>query len=231
MNKTKYVVAAVLLALMALAACSKQENTDKKTDTGKKEFASIYGDRRLDSLAAIRFKIRNPDNPFVTLETSMGKMTLELYRDVAPAHADSFAVRAAEGFYNQTIFHRVIKNFMIQGGFVQLMGREGVKYFLPDEFSTLQHREGALSAASTGQPNSSQVQFFICLSRNPSTASLDGRYTIFGQLIKGYDVLQRIGDVPVEASKAMGGEVSSPVETVALIKAYISDAEGNPVTP
>jgi cyclophilin family peptidyl-prolyl cis-trans isomerase len=157
-------------------------------------------------------------------------MTLELYHDVAPHHADSFAVRVAEGFYSGTIFHRVVKNFMIQGGFVQLVGKEGVDYFLPDEFSTLQHREGTLSMASSGQPNSAQTQFFICLSRNRSTEYLDGRYTVFGHLIKGYDVLHQIGEVPVEASQVMGGEVSQPIEQVTLIRAYLSDAEGNPIT-
>ena len=208
---------------MVLAACSRQDKAEKKGPE------VIYGDQRLDSLAALRYKVRNSDNQFVTLETSMGKMTLELYHDVAPHHADSFAVRASEGFYNQTIFHRVIKNFMIQGGFVQLMGREGVEYYLPDEFSTMQHREGTLSMASPGAPNSSQIQFFICLSRNSSTASLDGRYTIFGHLIKGYDVLHRIAEVPVEPSQAMGGEKSAPVEQINLIRAYLSDAEGNPL--
>jgi len=219
-NKTRFFLTTVLLSLMILGACN-------KNDKGEPEV--IYGDKRLDSLAAIRYKIRNADNQFVTLETSKGNMTLELYRDVAPHHADSFAVRASQGFYSQTIFHRVVKNFMIQGGFVQLMGRNGVDYFLPDEFSTLLHREGTLSMASTGKPNSSQSQFFICLSRNNSTRSLDGRYTIFGHLIKGYDVLHQIGDVPVKPSEVMRGEKSEPIERIDLIKAYLSDAEGNPL--
>lgn len=208
--------------MMILASCNSGEGD-------KSEPEAIYGDQRLDSLAALRYPIRNPDNQFVTLETDFGNMTLELYHDVAPNHADSFAVRASEGFYSNSIFHRVVKNFMIQGGFVQLQGRDGVDYFLPDEFSTLHHREGTLSMASAGKPNSAQSQFFICLSRNSSTASLDGRYTIFGHLIKGYDVLHQIGEVEVKASQVMGGEVSEPVEPVRLIRAYLSDAEGNPI--
>ncbi len=220
MVRTRLLLTTLLLSLMILGACNKG---------GKGEPEVIYGDQRLDSLAAIRYKVRNADNQFVTLETSMGNMTLELYRDVAPNHADSFAVRAAEGFYSQTILHRVVKNFMIQGGFVQLMGRNGVDYYLPDEFSTLLHREGTLSMASSGRPNSAQAQFFICLSRNRSTEYLDGRYTVFGHLIKGYDVLHQLGDVEVKASEVMRGEMSEPVERIDLIKAFLSDAEGNPL--
>ncbi len=220
MVRTRLLLTTVLLSLMILGACNQG---------GKGEPEVIYGDQRLDSLAAIRYKIRNADNQFVTLETSMGNMTLELYRDVAPNHADSFAVRAAEGFYSQTILHRVVKNFMIQGGFVQLMGRNGVDYYLPDEFSTLLHREGTLSMASSGQPNSAQAQFFICLSRNRSTEYLDGRYSIFGHLIKGYDVLHRLAEVPVKASEVMRGEMSEPIERIDLIRAFLSDADGNPL--
>ncbi len=220
MGKTRVFLTAALLSLTVLGACN-------KNDKGEPEV--IYGDQRLDSLAAIRYKVRDVNNQFVTLETSTGSMTLELYRDVAPNHADSFAVRASEGFYSQTFFHRVVKNFMIQGGFVQLTGRDGVEYFLPDEFSTLQHREGTLSMASSGSPNSAQAQFFICLSRNRSTQYLDGRYSVFGHLIKGYDVLHQIGEVKVKKSQVMGGEESEPIERIDLIKAYLSDAEGNPL--
>ncbi len=168
--------------------------------------------------------IRNAANKFVTLETDYGKMTLELFHDVAPAHADSFAARAADGFYNNTIFHRVIDGFMIQGGDPTGTGTGDAGYTLKAEFSKLPHVEGTLSMARGGDPNSASCQFFVCLGR---TAQLDGQYTIFGQLINGYDVLHKIGKVELVVNKY--GERSQPKTPVHLLKAYLSDAKGNPV--
>ena len=167
-------------------------------------------------------------NPYVTLHTSYGDMVLELYRDVAPAHADSFLARTNDGYYDNTIFHRVVKNFMIQGGNAQLVGKKGVDYYLPDETSDLPHVDGTLSMASRGAPTTAQTQFFICLGRNQSTSYLDKKYTNFGLLVKGFDVLHAIGKTPVKKGH-MGSEVSTPVEEIKLIDAYHSDAEGNKI--
>lgn len=169
--------------------------------------------------------IRNQDNPLVTLETNHGKLVLELYHDVAPAHADSFLARTNDGFYNNTIFHRVIAGFMIQGGDPTGTGTGGPGYSIPAEFNELPHQEGTLSMARGPDPNSAGSQFFVCLARRPN---LDRQYTVFGQLIKGYDVLQKIGAVPVGPQDY--GEQSRPLEEVKLIKAYASDAEGNPLS-
>ena len=183
-----------------------------------------------DSLAAKRHPIRSKDNKIVTLETDFGKMVLELYRDVAPAHADSFLARCRDGFYSGTIFHRVVKDFMIQGGNHMPVGKSGVSYYLPDELNELPHEFGTISMASRGKPTTAQTQFFICLGRNRSTQSLDGKYVAFGHLLKGFDVLAKIGDVPVGPNKWMGGqEMSGPLTEVHLLKAYESDAEGNPL--
>jgi len=183
-----------------------------------------------DSLAAKRHPIRSKDNKIVTLETDFGKMVLELYRDVAPAHADSFLARCRDGFYSGTIFHRVVKDFMIQGGNHMPVGKSGVSYYLPDELNELPHEFGTISMASRGKPTTAQTQFFICLGRNRSTQGLDGNYVAFGHLLKGFDVLAKIGDVPVGPNKWMGGqEMSGPLTEVHLLKAYESDAEGNPL--
>ena len=154
-------------------------------------------------------------------------MVLELYRDVAPAHADSFLARSAEGFYNGTIFHRIVKNFMLQGGDPEGTGRGGAGYYLKAEFSDLPHQDGTLSMARSSDPNSASSQFFICLGRNRSTSGLDGQYTVFGQLTMGYDVLHEIGDVQCAANPGNPREISKPVEDVYLRRAYISDAYGN----
>jgi len=176
--------------------------------------------------AAKRFAVRNKDNHFVTIETDFGKMTLELYRDVAPNHADSFLARSKDGFYAGTIFHRIIDNFMIQGGDPQGTGMGGAKYNLKAEFSNLPHQDGTLSMARSQDVNSASSQFFICLGRSKF---LDNQYTVFGQLIKGYDVLHKIGLTECVTSPNNPSERSTPKQQVFLRKAYESDADGNPL--
>jgi cyclophilin family peptidyl-prolyl cis-trans isomerase len=212
-----------LLAVVALVAI-----TGALTTFNSGCNKSKWGDAYLDSLATVTSPVRNADNQFVTLETKFGRMTFELYRDAAPAHADSFLARTRDGFYNNTIFHRIVNDFMIQGGNPMAVGRQPVGYFLNAEFNDLPHRDGTLSMARASSTNSAQTQFFVCLGRNQSTKWLDGKYTNFGQLITGYDVLHRIARVPVTASKSMNGEVSEPTEEVRVTRAYVSDAQGNP---
>jgi cyclophilin family peptidyl-prolyl cis-trans isomerase len=182
-----------------------------------------------EDLSAKRFAIRSKDNHFVTLETDFGKMTLELYRDVAPNHADSFLARSKDGFYAGTIFHRIIDNFMIQGGDPQGTGMGGASYRLKAEFNANPHVDGTLSMARSPDVNSASTQFFICLGRNRSTQSLDNQYTVFGQLVKGFDVLHKIGSVECLPNPGNPKEISKPKVDVFLRKAYESDADGNPL--
>lgn len=178
-----------------------------------------------DSLAEIRYSVRSENNPLVTIETDMGNMTLELYRDMASAHADSFVARTEEGFYDGLIFHRIIDEFMIQTGDARRSGRKTPGYFLPAEFSDLPHIEGTLSMARKGgRPNSATTQFFICLGR-ARCRSLDKQYSIFGQLVNGFDVLHRLGSVEVVPSPS--GEPSRPKQDVFMRQAYLSDSLGN----
>ena len=179
---------------------------------------------KADSLAAFRFPIRNKENKLVTLKTNYGSMTVELYHDVAPAHADSFVARSAEGFYDNLTFHRIIPNFMIQGGDPKGNGSGNAGYFLDAEFSKLPHQDGTLSMARSNSPNSASCQFFICLSRG-GAKHLDNQYTIFGQLIKGFDVLHEIE----KAKLGKGGNPSMPESPVIIDRAYLSDADGNTI--
>ncbi|MBK7141595.1 MAG: peptidylprolyl isomerase [bacterium] len=176
-------------------------------------------------MAKTETPIRNEANQFVTLETTMGNMTLELYRDVAPAHADSFASLTKKGFYNNVKFHRIIDGFMIQGGDPTGTGTGNAGYTLKAEFSDLPHVDGTLSMARSSDPNSASCQFFICLGR---AAGLDKGYTVFGHLVNGSKVLHALGKVPV-GPQPMGGEKSRPLQDVKIIKAYLSDAEGKPL--
>jgi cyclophilin family peptidyl-prolyl cis-trans isomerase len=193
-----------------------EENTkaDSTQEMTKKESSGMENEH----------PIRDEKNTLVTLETNFGKMTVELFHDIAPAHADSFAARSVDGFYSDMIFHRVIDGFMIQGGDPSGDGTGGPGYSINAEFNELPHIDGTLSMARSRDVNSAGSQFFVCLGR---VASLDNQYTNFGQLINGYEVLHKIGKVPVGPQPH--GEKSKPLEPVKLIKAYISDAQGNPI--
>lgn len=218
-----------MMALLWQTGCSedpkKAEKSTPPQKTETQQTAKIQ--RNYDSLATVRASIRNEDNRFATLVTSFGNLTLELYHDVAPAHADSFMARTQEGFYDSTLFHRVVNRFMIQGGDPTGTGAGRGSYTLNAEFSDLPHVEGTLSMARAPDPNSASTQFFICLDRNRLTASLDREYTVFGHLIKGFDVLHRIGSVECGPNPGDPTEMSRPKEDVHLIRAYASDAEGN----
>jgi cyclophilin family peptidyl-prolyl cis-trans isomerase len=154
----------------------KADSTAKKTTTMKK------------------YEKRKANNPEIAIETSLGTMKLELFRDVAPGHVDSMLSLIRKGFYDGLTFHRVIDGFMIQGGDPKGNGR----YNLKAEFSQLPHLEGTLSMARAADPNSASCQFFICLAPAPH---LNGQYTVFGQLMDGYDVLHKIGSTKVAGEK------------------------------
>ncbi len=227
MRKSIFLMFLAGLFVLALGCSKDDQSADQATDTTEAGAAPVT---RMDSLAAIVYPIRDAENnKFVTLVTDFGNMTLELYRDVAPAHADSFLVRAKEGFYDNTTFFRIIDNFMIQGGDPTGTGKGKVNYYLKAELSDLQHQDGTLAMARSRDLNSASTQFYVCLARNRQTMSLDNQYTVFGQLIRGYDVLHKIGEVEVKPNPQRGGEPSEPLEEVFLRTAYESDAEGNEI--
>ncbi|MDR3281298.1 MAG: peptidylprolyl isomerase [Synergistaceae bacterium] len=131
--------------------------------------------------------------PVAVFETSMGNFSIELYNDLAPKTCRSFMDLAERDFYNGVIFHRVISDFMIQGGDPTGTGRGGPGYTIPDEFGPgLAHdSEGILSMANAG-PNTGGSQFFITLAPTPW---LDGLHAIFGKVTEGIDVVRAIGKV------------------------------------
>lgn len=153
------------------------------------------------------------------LATSAGEMVIEFWPDVAPATVVNFKRLARVGFFDGTCFHRVIKDFMIQGGDPLtkdsaqsgLWGTGGPDYTIKAEFNDRPHLRGVISMARGDDPDSAGSQFFICLTECPF---LDGQYTAFGRLIGGDAVLGRIGDSPVIANP--DGELSRPAEPVVL---------------
>jgi len=130
-----------------------------------------------------------PAGKHVKIETENGEIIIELYPDVAPNHVASFKALIAKGFYDGLIFHRVIADFMAQGGDPTGTGRGGPGFTMKAEFNKRKHLRGTLSMARTRDPDSAGSQFFICFVPYPS---LDGQYTVFGQVTKGMDVVDKI---------------------------------------
>ena len=133
-------------------------------------------------------------NRTAKFETNLGTFKVELFEDRAPKTTKNFIDLAEKGFYDGVIFHRVIKGFMIQGGDPKGTGTGGPGYTIPDEFHPeLKHDSaGILSMANAG-PNSGGSQFFITLA---PTSWLDGKHAVFGKVVEGMDVVEKIGTTP-----------------------------------
>ena len=127
--------------------------------------------------------------PTATLHTNHGAVEIELYPADAPKTVENFETLAGTGFYDGVVFHRVIPDFMIQGGDPTGTGSGGPGYQFEDEFNDHKVVKGALAMANSG-PNTNGSQFFIVTA--PATPWLDGKHTVFGQVTSGQDVVDRI---------------------------------------
>ena len=139
------------------------------------------------------------------IETDFGNIVLRLFPQTAPGHVDNFIKLAKEGFYDGTAFHRVIPGFMIQGGDPNTKdedrgndGQGGPGFNIKAEFSNIPHRRGILSMArSPSGPDTAGSQFFIVVS---DSLFLDGQYSVFGEVIEGMDVVDRIVNAPTDGN-------------------------------
>ncbi len=157
------------------------------------------------------------DKEIAVISTKFGDIKLEFFDDIAPKHVESFKLHAQNGYYDGTIFHRVIPGFMIQGGDPLSKsedksrhgtGGNAAKYFgigdensestwdLPAEFSATPHERGILSMARSQNPDSGGSQFFICVA---DARFLDNQYTVFGKVVSGMDVVDSIVNAPRDA--------------------------------
>lgn len=153
------------------------------------------------------------------LETNFGTITVELFPEDAPKAVNNFVSLAREGFYDDTIFHRVVKGFVIQGGDPTGTGTGGPGYKFEDERVVRDYEEGTLAMANAG-PNTNGSQFFIVL--EDMRGRLPKNYTIFGKVTSGMDVVRQIGDVQVQPSPS--GEPSTPIEPVELKSVKVTEA-------
>ena len=132
-----------------------------------------------------------------TIHTNAGAITVEFFDEDAPKTVENFRKLAGEGFYDGLIFHRVIKDFMIQGGCPHGTGTGGPGYTFEDEFNDHKVVRGALAMANAG-PNTNGSQFFIVTI--PEAGWLDGKHTVFGQVTDGMDVVDAIEGTETDAT-------------------------------
>lgn len=163
----------------------------------------------------------NSVNPKVVLHTSMGDITLELYADKAPKTVENFLQYVKDGFYDGTIFHRIINNFMVQGGgFTKDLRQKPTRATIHNEANNgLSNMNGTIAMARTSDPHSATAQFFINIvdnkrldyvsDQNPSTWG----YCVFGKVVEGMDIVEKIKAVPTGAQ----GPFSSDVPTTTIV--------------
>ena len=155
-----------------------------------------------DSLEQPKFEPPKDGDEVAVISTKFGKIVCKFRPDLAPKHVENFKTLAKKGFYDKTIFHRVIPGFMIQGGDpntkdatkVESYGAGGPGYKVKNEFNNLDHRRGVLSMARSSDPDSAGSQFYICV--GDSGQSLNRKYTAFGEVVSGLDIADKIVSQP-----------------------------------
>lgn len=166
--------------------------------------------------AGVTFLVgHSQDNPKATLVTSKGDITIELFSQRAPQTVDNFRTLAEKGFYDGVVFHRVIKDFMLQTGDPEGTGRGGPGYTIKDEFHPeLRHdKAGIVSMANTGRPDTGGSQFFITTVPTPW---LDDKHAVFGQVIDGMDVVDKIENTKTSTN-------DRPIEPITIERVVIED--------
>lgn len=196
-----------LCAALLAAGCATSTSSGSATPTATKAVATpastiVPGETTMTTTI--------PASKQAVLKTSMGEITIALYDDM-PVTAGNFEKLVSQGFYNNVTFHRVIDRFMIQGGDPTGTGTGGPGYQIKDEFPTARKNRndrGTISMANAG-PNTGGSQFFINLVDNNY---LDTKHPVFGRVVKGMEVVDAIGKVPVDAQ-------NRPVTPVVIVSA------------
>lgn len=156
------------------------------------------------------------------IHTNLGDISLEFLPDKAPNHVQAFIQRAQEGFYDGTLFHRVIPGFMVQGGDPNsrledrsMHGTGGPTERLKAEFNDTKHTRGVLSAARTSDPDSAGSQFFLMVADAPH---LDGQYTAYGRVTSGMDVVDKIVALPKDHRDNPLPENPARIESIEIVE-------------
>ena len=168
----------------------------------------------IDQIVIDRFKgVLKADQVYTALVTLEKGDTFEIlfYPNIAPNHVANFVSLAKKGYYNGVTFHRVLEDFMAQGGDPTGSGSGGPGYPIPAEFSDIPHVRGSVSMARTADPNSAGSQFFICFA---PVASLDGKYTNFGEIKSGMESVDRLKKRDPQSNPRFKGDAIKTVEII-----------------
>ncbi|BBI31393.1 peptidylprolyl isomerase [Cohnella abietis] len=191
----------IFALLLILTGCGDKERKNNSTDATATNGNGAAPTQEATPMSEVD---TSGDNPIVTIEMDSGKtIKVELYPKVAPNSVNNFISLVKKGFYDGTIFHRVIPGFMIQGGDPDGTGMGGPGYSIAGEFTQngfenkLKHTAGVLSMARAQDPNSAGSQFFLMVANSPH---LDGAYAAFGKVIEGMDVVNEIVALPTGAN-------------------------------
>jgi peptidyl-prolyl cis-trans isomerase B (cyclophilin B) len=178
-----------------LSACKKEVVPPKYEEIDRSPIETLDG-----------VSVSSNPTDYVLIEVAeYGTILVRLYPDVAPETVENFKKLVSEGFYDGLIFHRVIEDFMIQGGDPEGNGTGGSETKIKGEFSkngfenNLKHTRGVVSMARSGQPDSASSQFFIC-HKTAGVSHLDGNYASFGFVVYGMDVVDEIAEVKVNSA-------------------------------
>ena len=199
----------IILLIVSFVGC-KRENNQKNSQAGIGESEAMADTTKSKSAVDTTEKIVREKNPIVVIETSFGNIELELFWKETPKTALNFLRLVHKGFYNGLTFHRIVPNFVIQGGDPEGTGGGGPGYMIPFEKSDTRHLRGSVGMARSQELNSAGSQFYICLKNLPS---LDGKYVVFGKVLKGMDAVDKIAAVKT-------GPNDFPLEKVGMKKVY-----------
>jgi cyclophilin family peptidyl-prolyl cis-trans isomerase len=176
MRRILTLAAVILMMMLAVISCG-EKAPEQPTEVKPKTYSSPPS-----------MTIDTNKQYTAIIEMEKGSMVAELFAKDVPKTVNNFVFLAREGFYDGSTFHRVIPGFMAQGGDPTGTGRGGAGYKFDDEFTAHKHDAGVLSMANSG-PNTNSAQFFITLAPQHG---LDGKHTVFGRLIEGMDVLEKL---------------------------------------
>jgi len=247
-KKTAMILVSSVMMLTLFTACGSKEKDVSTKQTSSSSSAKKKVDLNSLDLPQLDEGV-SEDEYLVKMKTTEGDIEIKLFPKQAPLAVENFVTHAKEGYYNGVTFHRIVKNFMIQGGDPQGTGRGGESIWkgkdqkkdsgngFKNEISNqLYNIRGALSMANAG-PNTNGSQFFInqntddksdglLTEDNPKkiieaykqggNPDLDGNYTVFGQVVKGMDVVDKIANAEVKAGESGSSEVSTPVNPVKI---------------
>ena len=220
-KKVKFLLA--VLGALLLTGCSNKANNFPEASPIQLKTNQEKGEKMTENKKVLpqpKMEIDTKKKYSAVLKTSAGDIVIDLFADKTPITVNNFVYLTQKHFYDQTIFHRVIKGFMIQGGDPNGDGTGGPGYRFADEPFEGEYKRGVVAMANAG-PNTNGSQFFIMHQDYP----LPKNYVIFGQVVKGMETVDKIAQAPVEPGP--GGENSRPVNPVVVESVVILTSEND----